>query len=170
MKQSVTIQRRLIIILSIISVYVLGLIMRLGYLQIVGSEELVDKAEALWSRELPIEGQRGLIYDRNHDIIVENDDKPWNWQRVSSRKDITWDIIKNNPDIPWYWRNISKHPNITMEIIENNPEYNWEYKCGISSNPNLTIEFIEKNIEKDWDFGCHGLSKSPCITIDFVKK
>ncbi len=76
MKQSVTIQRRLIIVLSMISIYVLGLIVRLGYLQIVGSDELVDKAEALWSRELPIEGQRGLIYDRNHDIVVDNEIAP----------------------------------------------------------------------------------------------
>ena len=71
-----TIQRRLFILLSFVAVYVLGLIMRLGYLQIVGSEELVDKAESLWSRNLPIEGQRGLIYDRNHDVIVDNEVAP----------------------------------------------------------------------------------------------
>ena len=76
MKQSVAIQRRLFILLSFVAVYVLGLIMRLGYLQIVGSEELVDKAESLWSRNLPIEGQRGLIYDRNHDVIVDNEVAP----------------------------------------------------------------------------------------------
>ena len=70
------IQRRLFILLSFVAVYVLGLIMRLGYLQIVGSEELVDKAESLWSRNLPIEGQRGLIYDRNHDVIVDNEVAP----------------------------------------------------------------------------------------------
>ncbi|MGL4335668.1 MAG: stage V sporulation protein D [Turicibacter sp.] len=72
MKQSVTIQRRLMILLSIVSIYFLALFIRLGYLQIFSSETLVDRAESLWSRNLPIEGQRGLIYDRNHEIIVDN--------------------------------------------------------------------------------------------------
>ena len=76
MKQSVIIQRRLTILLSIISVYVLGLIIRLGYLQIVGAEDVVNKAESLWSRNLPIEGQRGLIYDTNHEVIVGNEVAP----------------------------------------------------------------------------------------------
>ena len=37
---------------------------------------MVDRAESLWSRNLPIEGQRGIIYDRNHDAIVENEVAP----------------------------------------------------------------------------------------------
>ncbi len=76
MKQSGVIQRRLVVLLSIILIYFVALIIRLGYLQIFNSGTLVDRAESLWSRNLPIEGQRGIIYDRNHDVIVENEVAP----------------------------------------------------------------------------------------------
>ncbi len=72
MKQSGVIQRRLVVLLSIILIYFIALMIRLAYLQIFDSQTLVDRAESLWSRNLPIEGQRGIIYDRNHDAIVEN--------------------------------------------------------------------------------------------------
>ena len=76
MKQSGVIQRRLVVLLSIILIYFMALFIRLAYLQIFNSGTLVDRAESLWSRNLPIEGQRGIIYDRNHDAIVENEVAP----------------------------------------------------------------------------------------------
>ena len=76
MKQSGVIQRRLVVLLSIILIYFIALFIRLAYLQIFNSGALVDRAESLWSRNLPIEGQRGIIYDRNHDAIVENEVAP----------------------------------------------------------------------------------------------
>lgn len=76
MKQAGVIQQRLIILLSIILIYFIALFIRLGYLQIFDSGVLVDRAEALWSRNLPIEGQRGIIYDRNHEVIVGNEVAP----------------------------------------------------------------------------------------------
>ena len=76
MKQSGIIQRRLVVLLSIILVYFIALAIRLGYLQIFNTGTLVDRAESLWSRNLPIEGQRGIIYDRNHEAIVENEVAP----------------------------------------------------------------------------------------------
>lgn len=76
MKQAGVIQRRLLIFLSIVLIYFIALFIRLGYLQIFDSNELVQKAEELWSRNLPIEGQRGIIYDRNHEVIVGNEVAP----------------------------------------------------------------------------------------------
>ena len=76
MKQSGVIQRRLVVLLSIILIYFIALFIRLAYLQIFNSGTLVDRAESLWTRNLPIEGQRGIIYDRNHDAIVENEVAP----------------------------------------------------------------------------------------------
>ena len=76
MKQSGVIQRRLVVLLSLILIYFIALFIRLAYLQIFNSRTLVDRAESLWSRNLPIEGQRGIIYDRNHDAIVENEVAP----------------------------------------------------------------------------------------------
>lgn len=76
MKQSGVIQRRLVLLLSIVLIYFIALFIRLGYLQIFNSGTLVDRAEGLWSHNLPIEGQRGIIYDRNHDTIVDNEVAP----------------------------------------------------------------------------------------------
>lgn len=76
MKQLGVIQRRLVVLLSIILIYFLAIFIRLAYLQIFNSGTLVERAESLWSRNLPIEGQRGIIYDRNHNAIVENEVAP----------------------------------------------------------------------------------------------
>ena len=57
MKQAGLIQRRLLIFLSVVLIYFVALFIRLGYLQLFNSGELVQKAEELWSRNLPIEGQ-----------------------------------------------------------------------------------------------------------------
>lgn len=76
MKQSGVIQRRLVLLLSIVLIYFIALFIRLGYLQIFNSGTLVDRAEGLWSHNLPIEGQRGIIYDRNHETIVDNEVAP----------------------------------------------------------------------------------------------
>lgn len=76
MKQSGVIQRRLVLLLSMVLIYFIALFIRLGYLQIFNSGTLVDRAEGLWSHNLPIEGQRGIIYDRNHDTIVDNEVAP----------------------------------------------------------------------------------------------
>lgn len=76
MKQAGVIQRRLVVLLSIILIYFLAIFIRLAYLQIFNSGTLVERAESLWSRNLPIEGQRGIIYDRNHNAIVENEVAP----------------------------------------------------------------------------------------------
>lgn len=76
MKQSGVIQRRLVLLLSMVLIYFIALFIRLGYLQIFNSGTLVDRAEGLWSHNLPIEGQRGIIYDRNHNTIVDNEVAP----------------------------------------------------------------------------------------------
>ena len=66
------VKRRLLIftILLIISTFIL--IGRLGYVVIFMSEKVTPLAYAQWSREIPIEGKRGNIYDRNGKLIVGN--------------------------------------------------------------------------------------------------
>ena len=72
MKQASIIQKRMAILFVGMALYFFALIIRLGYLQMINSEELVDRAQSLWSRNLPIEGQRGIIFDRNHQVLVDN--------------------------------------------------------------------------------------------------
>ncbi|MBQ3475297.1 MAG: stage V sporulation protein D [Bacilli bacterium] len=48
------------------------IIARIFYLQVFKYDILKKLADNLWSRELPIEGSRGIIYDRNMDILANN--------------------------------------------------------------------------------------------------
>lgn len=72
MKHAGMVKKRTIWLGISVGCYFLALIARLLYLQVLNPEEFTTHAEALWSRNLPIEGQRGIIYDRNMEIIVNN--------------------------------------------------------------------------------------------------
>nr|WP_207753469.1 penicillin-binding transpeptidase domain-containing protein [Sporosalibacterium faouarense] len=48
-----------------VSVVVFGLMMRLGYIQIVRGQGLKDEALEQWAKDIPIGPKRGAIYDRN---------------------------------------------------------------------------------------------------------
>ena len=48
------------------------IIFRVFYIQVFKYNDLKEKADDLWSRNLPIEGNRGIIYDRNMNILADN--------------------------------------------------------------------------------------------------
>ena len=48
------------------------IIFKVFYIQVFQYDKLKELATDLWSRELPIEGERGKIYDRNNEILVDN--------------------------------------------------------------------------------------------------
>ena len=52
--------------------FFLVIIFKVFYIQVFKYDKLKNLASDLWSRELPIEGDRGLIYDRNFDILASN--------------------------------------------------------------------------------------------------
>ena len=63
-------QKRLIaMILLLISIFI-ALFCRLFYLQVFRAEFLQTKAEAQWTRDLPINAERGIIYDRNGVVLA----------------------------------------------------------------------------------------------------
>ena len=66
------IRRRLIGFYIISLCIVVLIILRLSYLKVIASDEYYLKALELWTRDAPIEGRRGIIYDRNGKIIVGN--------------------------------------------------------------------------------------------------
>lgn len=72
MKHEGMIRKRTIWLGVIIGCYFVALLVRLFYLQVVNPWEFTTHAEAMWSRNLPIEGQRGIIYDRNRNVLVNN--------------------------------------------------------------------------------------------------
>ena len=46
--------------------------MRIFYIQVIDYKKLSKYATSLWNRNLPIEGNRGIMYDRNGNVIVSN--------------------------------------------------------------------------------------------------
>jgi len=72
MKHEGMIRKRTIWLGVAVGCYFVALLGRLFWLQVVNPSELTNHAEAMWSRNLPIEGQRGIIYDRNRNILVNN--------------------------------------------------------------------------------------------------
>ena len=66
------IHKRIKIVLIIIFVLFIVIIGKVGYIQLFEYNKLHDLASDLWSRNLPIEASRGLIYDINNVVIADN--------------------------------------------------------------------------------------------------
>lgn len=61
---------RFVFLISII--ILIAIIIKVFYIQVFSYEKLNNLAESLWSRELPIKADRGLIVDRNGEILASN--------------------------------------------------------------------------------------------------
>ncbi|MEW9667513.1 stage V sporulation protein D [Ammoniphilus sp. 3BR4] len=69
---NVTVRRRIFIALLIgVFLYCL-LVVRLGYVQVIKGPWLTKNAEELWTRNIPFEAKRGMIYDRNGEALAYN--------------------------------------------------------------------------------------------------
>ncbi len=66
------IHKRIKIVLIFIFILFLVVILKVFYIQFFEYEKLNDLATDLWSRNLPIEPNRGIIYDINNLIIADN--------------------------------------------------------------------------------------------------
>lgn len=66
------VRARMIGILVLMVVGIFALTLRLGYVQVLKGTALLERAYELWTRDIPVDGQRGNIYDRNGKLIVGN--------------------------------------------------------------------------------------------------
>lgn len=66
----VKLKKRILFTYIIIIICFALLFIRLSYVKIAKSDEYYEKALDLWTRNAPIEGRRGNIYDRNGKLIV----------------------------------------------------------------------------------------------------
>lgn len=73
---NVTLRKRIFYVLIGGMLLFLILIGRLGYIQLVKGQWLLNKAEDLWTRDIPFEGIRGKIYDRNGELLAYNISAP----------------------------------------------------------------------------------------------
>lgn len=60
-----SIQKRLLAIIMLITFVFSAIVVRLFIVQVVDAENLLNKAESQWIRDLPLNAKRGTIYDRN---------------------------------------------------------------------------------------------------------
>lgn len=72
----VTVKKRLITVFLLIGLYFLIMFGRLAYVQLIESDEILARAEDLWSRDIPLRADRGKILDRNGEVLVENELAP----------------------------------------------------------------------------------------------
>lgn len=66
------IDERIKVIFSIILILFIFIILRVFYIQVIDYKKLNEYASDLWSRDLPIEANRGLILDRNGVVLADN--------------------------------------------------------------------------------------------------
>ena len=64
--------KRILVVTIIIILLFILVIFKIFYIQVIDYKKLNEYANDLWSRNLPIEANRGIIYDRNGNIIADN--------------------------------------------------------------------------------------------------
>ena len=64
-------KREKIILLVVVFLFIL-IIAKVFYIQVIDYKKLNKYAGSLWSRNLPIEANRGIIYDRNGVVLADN--------------------------------------------------------------------------------------------------
>ena len=63
---------RVKIVMIIIFIFLILIIGKVFYIQVFSYKKLYNYANDLWSRNLPIEANRGKIYDRNGVVLADN--------------------------------------------------------------------------------------------------
>ncbi|WP_112180753.1 MULTISPECIES: stage V sporulation protein D [Paraliobacillus] len=69
---NVTMRKRIVTVFLFAFLLFLVITIRLGYVQFIMGDELMDKAEASWSRDIDFEAERGQILDKNGLVLAEN--------------------------------------------------------------------------------------------------
>ena len=67
-----TVHNRIKVIFIIVSIMFSIIILRVFYIQVIDYDKLNKLSDSLWSRNLPITADRGLILDRNGKILAKN--------------------------------------------------------------------------------------------------
>ena len=66
------IDTRIRILFLLLLLLFIFIILRVFYVQMIDYEKLNKYASDLWSRDLPIEADRGLILDRDGEVLADN--------------------------------------------------------------------------------------------------
>lgn len=80
--------KRLIAIFVLIGILFFAIIIRLGYLQIVASKAITNRALSQWTRDLPMQATRGDITDRNGVVVADTKTAYTLYVRPNSMTDV----------------------------------------------------------------------------------
>lgn len=69
---SVMVKKRIVTVFLLVMLVFFVIIFRLGYVQFVLGDELMEQANDLWTRDIAFEPERGLILDTNDEVLAEN--------------------------------------------------------------------------------------------------
>ena len=65
--------RKRILTIFILFIFLFSiLIIRLGYITFISADKITKLANELWTRDIPIQSDRGIIYDRNGEVLAGN--------------------------------------------------------------------------------------------------
>lgn len=73
---TVTVRKRIVAVFLIGLIVFLAVNIRLGYVQFILTDELIEKANDSWSRDIIFEAERGKILDVNGEILTKNVSAP----------------------------------------------------------------------------------------------
>lgn len=88
------------------------------------------------------------------DIVINNLQKPWDFEKLSRNPIVTWDIVKKTPFLRWNWSSLPSNENINFDIIYNNIHYPWDFTIleKMYSNDDYNILIEERNNYVDYDY------------------
>lgn len=69
---TITVRKRMVAVFIIGLCVFLAITIRLGYVQFFLADELIEKANESWSRDITFEAERGKILDVNGDVLTKN--------------------------------------------------------------------------------------------------
>ena len=70
------------------------------------------------------------------EIVRDNQDRPWDYSKLSLNQNITWEIVRDNQDRPWDYSKLSLNKNINWDIVRDNQDKPWDWE-RLSSNPSI---------------------------------
>ncbi len=76
MQDNFMMNKRIFILMNLVLLFGVVVAARFTYIFVFDYDNIYSKALSLWSRSIPIQAQRGYIYDRNGDLIVGNEIAP----------------------------------------------------------------------------------------------
>lgn len=134
------IKKRMALVINFILIAFVIIVCRVGYVQIVKGTTFIERAYDLWTRNIPVSGRRGNIYDRNGKLIVGNTLAPTVSIIPSQIKDKEYAIKKISEILEVEPSKIRKHfeKNVSIEIIK-------------PVGKNITLEQAKKIVEANID-------------------